>query len=306
VSALLASVVLLLLVLTVGTLVKNADLRESLKKSDAARREATDALWVSFRDQARAVRFSGRQGQRFEGLQAVRKALQLPVPAGHSLDELRTEAIACLSLPDVEVLREWAGPPNGTYLAFDERLETYARSEPPGQVSVRRVADDAETVRLTTSIREPVPLLSPDGRFLRLGSTAAHGPMELWQLTGAGPTCCLTEPSVIEHFEAFSADSRRLAYLRSDGTMVVRDLTTGPVGQWRFPGQRMDWALAFHPNGQRLAVGVVEGGRPVIQVCDAVSGVVKARLPHPNYFYCVPFDRCSTRRGGKRLCRFQW
>jgi serine/threonine protein kinase/WD40 repeat protein len=291
VASLLAAVVLLLMLLTAGTLVRNAELRESLKESDEARREsdearreATDALWVSFRDKARAVRFSGRQGQRFEGLKAIHKALELPVPEGHSLDELRIEAIACLSLPDVEELREWEGRPSGTdALAFDDRLETYARAEPPDQVSVRRMADDKEIVHLTTSTRGIRVLLSPDGRFLRVGPAEGNGPMEVWEITGSEPKSCVTEASVVSHFEAFSADSRRLAYLRSDGTMVVRDLTTGPVGQWRLPGQRMDWALAFHPNGQRLAVGVFEGGRAIILVCDAATGAVTARLPHPTW-----------------------
>jgi WD40 repeat protein/tetratricopeptide (TPR) repeat protein len=104
--------------------------------------------------------------------------------------------------------------------------------------------------------------------------------MEVWELTGLEPKCRLTEPSVASHCEAFGADSRRLAYLRSDRTMVVRDLSTGPVGQWRLPGERMHWTLAFHPDGQRLAVGMVAEGRAVIQVCDAVTGVVTARLPH--------------------------
>jgi hypothetical protein len=162
VASLLATVAGLLLLLTAGTLVKNAQLRQALKQSD-------DALWVSFRDQARAIRFSGRQGQRFEGLEAIRKALRLPLPAGHSLDELRNQVIACLSVPDVEVLHEWEGRPNGTgALAFDDRLETYARVESPGLVSVRRMAEDTEIAPLATRINDPSLLLSPDGRFLQL------------------------------------------------------------------------------------------------------------------------------------------
>jgi WD40 repeat protein len=107
--------------------------------------------------------------------------------------------------------------------------------------------------------------------------------MELWELTSPEPECCLTEPSVASHCEAFSADSRRLAYLRSDGRMVVGDLTTGPVGQWRLPRDRMHWTLAFHPDGLRLAVGVLAEGRAVIQICDAVTGLVTARLPHAQW-----------------------
>ena len=108
---------------------------------------------------------------------------------------------------------------------------TYARWEGHGRVSVRRVADDEEIVHLTTPLKEPTLLLSPDGRFLLLRGETPESLMELWSLTGAEPKRCLTEPSVVVHCEAFSADSRRLAYLRTDGMMVVHDLTTGPVGQ---------------------------------------------------------------------------
>jgi WD40 repeat protein/Tfp pilus assembly protein PilF len=111
--------------------------------------------------------------------------------------------------------------------------------------------------------------------------------MEVWELTGPEPKCCLTDPSVASHCEAFSADSRRLAYLRSDGTMVVHDLTTGPVGQWRLPGEPAHWTLAFHPDGQRLAVGVLAEGQLVIRVCDAVTGQVTARLPHAAWCHGV-------------------
>ena len=90
-----------------------------------------------------------------------------------------------------------------------------------------------EVVRLTTSFKELGLALSPNGCFLFLGERNGAKQVEVWSLTGAEPKHCWTDRSVVPDFEAFSADSRRLAYLRSDGTMVVRDLLTGPVGQWR-------------------------------------------------------------------------
>src|SRR5262249_37411685 len=156
-------------------------------------------------------------------------------------------AIACLSLPDIEVLHEWEGRPSGTEaLAFDGRLAIYARLDSPSHVSIRRLADDQEIYDFTTSIKQPGLLLSPDGRFLRLETNFAQsGPMEVWRLTGTKPVRCLAAPSAFVQFTAFSQDSRRLAYLRSDDTMVVHDLTSGPIGQWRLPGRRMEFALAF-------------------------------------------------------------
>ena len=136
------------------------------------------------------------------------------MPAGHSLDELRTEAIACLSLPDIEVLREWECSrliiPR---VAGNYGLEIYARLETPFQVSVRRVLDDEEIVRLTTRIKSPDMATSPDGHFLYLRGTTPDYPMEVRSLTDAAPKPCLTEPAVVPDYETFGVDSRHLAYL---------------------------------------------------------------------------------------------
>ena len=54
-----------------------------------------------------------------------------------------------LALTDVKVLREWEGSPVGCdALSFDGTLERYARRDAQGNVSVRRVADDSEIVRI--------------------------------------------------------------------------------------------------------------------------------------------------------------
>ena len=53
--------------------------------------------------------------------------------------ELRTEAIAALALPDIEVEKEGGGRPPGTVgMAFDARVEHYARIERDASVSFRR------------------------------------------------------------------------------------------------------------------------------------------------------------------------
>src|SRR5262249_51211170 len=131
---------------------------------------------------ARAVRMSARVGQRLEALRSIREALALPLPPEHTLAELRTEAIAALALPDLEVEKQWDGSPPGTLdVAFDARVEHYARIDRDATVSFRRVADDAELVRWKEEGFAPFSrsdeyglMLSPDGRYVAVYHNELH------------------------------------------------------------------------------------------------------------------------------------
>jgi WD40 repeat protein/Tfp pilus assembly protein PilF len=283
VAGLSAAVALLLTVLTVGSWLKNAELRQALKGSNEARRKADHELWRSYLAEARAVRLSGRPGQRLRGLAAIRKALDLPVSDGHSLDQLRTEAIACLCLPDVEELRRWEGAPEGTIgLSFDAALETYTQARPSGEVIVRRTADDTVVAHFHTSLR-PELRLSPDARFVLVEPSPVDGAaLELWKLADGQWIRCVSEPSAITHFAAFSPDGRFLAYQRGDWNVVVHDLEAGrPVAEWPLPSRGMFLSLAFSHDGRRLALGFRDGEVPLIQIRKVPTGEVLACLPQP-------------------------
>src|SRR5262249_7417428 len=90
------------------------------KRAEAAEAERTEQLWLSLRNQAQALIFSGRPGQRHLGLEAIRQAAAIRP----SLD-LRNAAITCMSLPDLaaaetiwvptpEVRKGWQFLPAGT------------------------------------------------------------------------------------------------------------------------------------------------------------------------------------------------
>ena len=74
----------------------------ALTDREAALKEATDQLFLALVNQARAERGSGRIGQRFEALKAIRAAARIRITP-----ELRTEAMAALVLPDAEIAQEW-------------------------------------------------------------------------------------------------------------------------------------------------------------------------------------------------------
>src|SRR5262249_36645493 len=143
---------------------------EALQREQQARRKAEQARFEALLNAARALRTSQRPGQRFASLRAIEEALKLPLPDGCSLDDLRTEAIAALCLPDIEVAREWAGYPAGsTALAFDTEFQKYAVGDEQGRVSVRSVNDDHQLLDLAVegcvADRDGLQF-SSDGRFL--------------------------------------------------------------------------------------------------------------------------------------------
>jgi serine/threonine protein kinase/WD40 repeat protein len=188
---------------------------------------ANEKLWESYLAQAQATRMTHQPGQRFKALQAIKSAMNLQLPQGRSLDELRTEAIAALCLPDLEVDKEWIGYPTGSSaFAIDPSFEKYARADKQGDVSVRRVADDAELFHLSGSGKcadYGGLVFSPDGRFLRV-RLAARTRESLWCLDGNSPVCIQTYDACSADF---SPDSTRLAVSSTDGTVHVFEIETG-------------------------------------------------------------------------------
>jgi WD40 repeat protein len=281
VAGLAATVVLLLVALTTGALVKSAQLSAALRDSEAKRRE-------SLRNEARALRVSRHPGQRVRSLQAIQEALRLPLPPGHSLDELRTEAVAALALPDVEVLREWEGYPAGSVgLDFDGLLERYARLAKDGTVSVRRVSDDTEIARWQEPTEGDWPTdesnlrFSPDGRFLCVHHPTS-GRLTVRRLDGPEPVLCHKEAKGVAGAWAmdFSADSKRLAYLLTDTRIALVDLTSGQTSYLPPTGAEQVY-IRFSGDGRRCAVGVRRAGKWAVEVRDAATGQVHRSLPHP-------------------------
>ena len=307
VAILSAAVVLLLVGITAWTLAKNSELRTALSESDdhrtraeGAEREGQARLWVSYLERARVSRLSRQPGQRFAGLRAVRDALQLPVPEGRSLDELRTAAIGCLALADLELAAEIdlpheAGLDHGaaadlrrspdvelSTTVFNPTLTHVARADARGTVAVYRLADRAVTAVLPGEgpISSYGLSFSPDGRLLQQRSWPG-GRLRVWRLgTGADP------PEVVYRGQtgdrtaavAFTPDGRLIAHPGPDGAVHLVDGRTGRPLRTFHAGAHAH-GLAFHPSRPWLAVWV-EPGRVV--VLDTDSGAVvaaPARLP---------------------------
>jgi WD40 repeat protein len=284
VAGLCAVVGVLLVVIAGGASVAALRLRAALAESQ-------NNQWASYLDQAHARRLSQGRGQRFESLEAIRKALRLPLPPGRSLAELRNEAAAALALPDVEVVQEWDGPKDTGILGFDARLERYLGTDAlSNNLVVRRVADDAEIARLPGTGGGDEAILSPDGQFVAAwGGTAGGdrggGPrLKVWRLVGRKAVLDHEDADVVAHgtdVSVFSPDNQRLLYFRRDGRISILTLADRAVTTWPIRGTWQGRAL-FRPDGRQVMVtNRVDGRKVALEVHDVLTGAVEANLPHP-------------------------
>jgi WD40 repeat protein len=237
-----------------------AELRDEQKRTAAAAHLA----------RARAWRGSGRVGQRYRSLEEVAAAARLsPSP------EVRNEAITCLTLPDLRLVRSWEGcPPDTLALAVDGRAEHYACSDGHGNLTVRRIADDQE-VRPLPGWGDPAWLVfSPDGRYLA-AMYDREFQFRIWDLrTSAAVLATRTRGHV-----DFSPGGRWVAVDdQSDDSVRVYETASGKEVQRLTVGPG-EHALAFHPDGRQLAVASLQG--PVIGFYDVLSGQAPQTLRPP-------------------------
>ena len=261
----------------------NAHLVQERQRVAQAERDARMRLWEAHFARARASRWSGRPGRRFDTLDAladaakVLRSLQLPDERGH-LRDLRNEAIAGMALVDIRIAKQWEGwPPGTTALAFDARFERYARSDPQGNLSVRSLADDHEIVRLPSPGSHAYRLrFSPDGRFL----AAVHhvgADIRVWDLS-RGEAIVAVRPT--EGAFDFGPDSRFVAIARpegSKGSIRIHDLPSGSEVQRLALSSRVS-DLAVDPCGHKVAtVGPLE-----VQIRDIHSSDTTLTLRPPS------------------------
>jgi serine/threonine protein kinase/WD40 repeat protein len=279
----LAAVFLLLAVWggTAGTSLAAYWLREErnatriqLRETEKAQREGRLQLYRARLGEAKASRWSGRIGQRFQSLEALTEAAQIAreLELGEAeMLVLRNEAIACLTLPDMRLVKSWDGfPPGSAVVALDPAFKHYARSDLKGNISVRRIEDDQEVAALPGPGTHAYWLrFSPDGHFL---ATIHHQTWKsfVWDLVSGKAVMNRASSSVVL---AFSPDSRRVAVGAGGGGVALIDLLSGKEEK-KFAVGEGATGCAFEPHGRHLAVATA-ANPTYVRVYDLNSDKVR-------------------------------
>jgi serine/threonine protein kinase/WD40 repeat protein len=284
-ASLIGSVAVLLLVLGIGvpvTLLLRAE-RDRALSSESRALNAERRAWDAEQDarirshlrQAAAYRRSGRVGQRYQALREVRQALSLD-PSPELRHELRDEAVACLALPDLDVVQEFDWPTASDLLDVDPLFRHYARSDVHGNISIRRLKDDIEVGQIPGEGKRVWLQFSPNGRYLAIQDQSTEGePLIVWRLDGEEPAAALRVSNAWGY--SFSSENGRIAIGHASQPLIrVYDLDSGGlVGELDGPIRPN---LAFHPTDQLLAVVC---GRSVT-IRDISSGEVFAEFESPH------------------------
>ena len=261
-ATLAAACVALLLTAGIGAGIAAVHLAAARDRALSAEQDAIEKLYGSYLDQARASRLAGK---RFESLAALEKATQI-----HKSPAVRDELIATLALVGIRRGASWPAPQSDAYDAFfDETLERYVIQDKPGELSVRRISDHAEIVRLRAP-SGPIGMIhsfSRDGRFF--AAKSMDGISFVWELASGQ---LLLRLQGVEWWTngdaAFTPDGRILALSRREGGVAFYRLDHLPVESEKEPPQPWRvWEdaplchrLAFDPTGEKLAmVDVSEG-----------------------------------------------
>lgn len=256
---------LLLLVVAVLALVFTDLLREE-------RDHARALLWQSYRDQARAGRFSGRPGQHVGALAALEHAVSIRRDVG-----LRDEVLACLPLVDLRLESAFAHEGlSNSILSVDAGFARYARATPEGAIELAELASGRRLHTLPGPGR-PVQWtlrFDPTGTRL-LAKHADDGPLAIWDVASGARVGATTTRFFYDAFD-FHPRGDRVASCNRVGEIAIRSWPDETLLQ-TIPTRLEPYTLRFSPDGGRIAVTSLK--HRWLVVVDVDGGHVK-RLLH--------------------------
>jgi len=252
--------------------------RRDAQQIKLAKDDATEKLWASYLAEARAVRGSRWQGQRFASLNLVSNAAAIRRDLA-----VRNEAIACLAVSDLRVAKEaiLKGHAPDDLVGYDFNLEKYAVGEPNGSITVRAVSDD-HTLAVLPAPGFTVSWLfgfSPNSRYLRARYWREPEGLTDWVWDIEQQRAVLKDlPG--NAWEDFSADSHLLARCQPDNMLFIYDLNSGKELK-HFPGTRMFNHALLSPTNTLLACSSETD--PTLEIRETGSGrlTVPINCPAP-------------------------
>jgi WD40 repeat protein len=238
-------------------------------QAERAKNEAKEQLFGALLSRARAGRFSGQVGQRFDSLEALTKAARMHF---HSDEQLRNEATVAMALPDFRPGPSWH---HDGVVAVDESYKLSAKIDAGGVITVHSVPDGGEVGRIESQRETEALFFSQDGSLLAQSTPSSDG-TKMWTVwRWADAHSVLGKPVRGEWRIAFSPDNHYIA-IAQENYILRFNLETGKeVNRWKVRG-RVN-ALAFNPDSRKLAVGYDDP--QVTSIYDTATGTIRAELP---------------------------
>lgn len=254
--------------------------QQAQARAEAAERATRRELQSALYEQARALVLSQELGHRTRALQALRRAA-----GANNVVALRRVAFAALSLPDLHLQREIRLASRPTLARVDPKFDRVALSYDGQRVEICSFPDLQVLATLPGASRNAatVAFWSDDGRFLAIKRQEPAEPdrtdLEAWRVDTT--QLLVSVPGDIS-LNAFSFHPRlpQLAAGDVQGTVTIWDLEAAqPLRALRLPGR--PYALAFSPDGKRLAAAYQRGSTWVVALHDATTGalLVAAECP---------------------------
>jgi serine/threonine protein kinase/WD40 repeat protein len=221
-----------------------------------SKNDALAKLLDSYLQQAKVGERSRWPGQRTDSLRVIALAAQISPSM-----ELRNQAIACMSLPDVEIIEKWDTPPSETIMSFSRKFDCYAVCNHDGSVGVFRTSDRSPLGVLPGTGKRLVGrvVFSPDGKFIAAKYRTVPPSTRIWELSSRQ---CVFEIDSI-HGIAFSHDSRRFAVSTDAGSVDLYSLPAVQKTQSLYAGGTLR-QICFSPDDGRIAEVPSQGGAPSI------------------------------------------
>jgi eukaryotic-like serine/threonine-protein kinase len=262
-----------------------------------ARAETTEQLRSALLAQAKASRLTGRLGQRFETLAALKKAAAIRPDL-----DLREEAIAALSLPDARLGPNWnVRHASNSPVAFDSAGTRFLVETEAGVLSLRQTRDGGELRRFAAPPGNPraiyvATLSADDSRFavrfaddrVRVYDLGKESP--LWELTGR-PVCQMNTNFAYDF--AFTPDGKELAVGRPEGGVSFHDSATGRETA-RLDCGFVPAVIEFSPDGAKVALAALR--KTDVVIFDRLTGRLERTLSHPKSIIS-----CAWRPDGRQL-----
>jgi WD40 repeat protein len=241
--------------------------QKNLTRALAAEKESREALWESLVDRARAGRWTGRAGQRVEGLSALSQAVAI----GGELDltdarklRLRNEAIACLVQADLHpgaTLKVDVVGAQYSGVSFDRELRRVAHPARGGGVLIRWLdgrSPDLKLQRVPGSGQVVLTRFSPDDRYLAVRSRGPDGGWRhsIYEVAAARhlfSTDAADSPAAASLNLDFSADGKHVVAAHRDGSLRWYELSNGREVR-KLPREKAPRGIAACPVGDCVAV----------------------------------------------------